>query len=130
MNQSTVMTPAQLATDLTHFTGSDNYYFRIAGGIKVNYSQGVRFLQQQAQCYWLVDLIASYQTAKFKSKDYRQFWKLSVDANTRQGTLTCDDGNGDIRVTKQVEYTDFPLPEIAICIVIAEEIFMYLPSEH
>ena len=130
MNKSTVMTPAQLATELQQFTGSETSYFRMAGCIRVNYSEGVKFLQREAGCYWLVDLIAGYQTAEFKAKDYRQFWKLSVDVKSRQGTLTCDDGNGNIWVTKQVEYTDFTLPEIAIWIVVDERIFMYLPSEH
>jgi hypothetical protein len=29
-------------------------------------------------------------------------------------TLTCDDGNGNIVFAKAIEYTDFPLPEIAL----------------
>jgi hypothetical protein len=47
-----------------------------------------------------------------------------------EGTLTCDDGNGNISVAEKIEYTDFPLQQIAIWIVIEDEIFMYLPSEH
>jgi hypothetical protein len=124
------MTPEQLAAALEHFTGSESSYFRMAGGVKVNYSEGVKFIQKEVNCYWLIDAIASYQTTEFKSKDYRQFWKLSVDLLSCEGTLTCDDGNGNISVAEKIEYTDFPLQQIAIWIVIEDEIFMYLPSEH
>jgi len=40
--------------------------------------------------------------------------------NDRAGTLTCDDGNGNIVYRQERDFTDFPLPEIALyftCIV-------------
>lgn len=41
-------------------------------------------------------------------------------------TLTCDDGNGHIVYTKEIEYTDFPLDEITF--YYANNV-IYLPSE-
>jgi hypothetical protein len=33
---------------------------------------------------------------------------------TLSATLTCEDGNGNAIYSKSIEYTDFPLPEIAL----------------
>jgi uncharacterized protein DUF6876 len=38
-----------------------------------------------------------------------QLWKLAVDLDRHTATLTCDDGNGNIVFSKQIEFTDFPL---------------------
>ena len=32
----------------------------------------------------------------------------------RTATLACDDGNGNIVYSKQIEFTDFPLDEISL----------------
>ena len=40
-----------------------------------------------------------------------QVWKLAVRTD-RTAALTCDDGNGNIVFTKEIEHTDFPLNEI------------------
>ena len=45
----------------------------------------------------------------------------------RSGTLTCDDGNGRIVFTKEIQYTDFPLAEITLWF--ANNV-IYLPTEH
>ena len=42
-------------------------------------------------------------------------------------TLACDDGNGIIVFTKQIEFTDFPLPEIALYFT---DGVILLPSEY
>jgi hypothetical protein len=42
-----------------------------------------------------------------------QVWKLTVSPD-HTATLTCDDGNDHIVFAKQIEYTDFPLAEIAL----------------
>ena len=48
--------------------------------------------------------------AKAVIRSYRH-WRLAVNAD-QTATLTCDDGNDRVVFTKQIEYTDFPLPEI------------------
>ena len=66
----------------------------------------------------MTDAVASYQTSEFKAKYDRQWWKLSVDLDTNAATLTADDGDGNILVTQEIEFTDFPLPEIKIYVEI------------
>jgi hypothetical protein len=51
-------------------------------------------------------------TKKLTAADLRQFTGTEQPDHT--ATLTCDDGNDRIVFTKPIEYTDFPLPEIAL----------------
>jgi hypothetical protein len=122
------MTPEELQSQLANFYGSENLYHR-STPILVYYTDGIKWLQTNLNCYWLIDLIASYQTTEFKQANDRQFWKLLVADNL--AVITCDDGNENISVTQSIEYTDFPLPCLSIWVEIQEEsrVFIYLPSE-
>jgi hypothetical protein len=123
------MTPEELQSQLSAFYGSKNSYQR-STPILIYYTDGIKWLQENANCYWLIDLIASYQTTEFKKANDRQFWKLVViDSST---VITCDDGDGNISVTQSIDYTDFLLPSLSIWLEIQEEgrTFIYLPSEY
>jgi hypothetical protein len=123
------MTSEELQSQLGGFYGSENSYYR-STPILIYYTDGIKWLQKNANCYWLTNLIASYQTTEFKKANNRQFWKLVVTDSS--AILTCDDGNGNISITRSIEYTDFPLPNLSIWVEIQEEgrIFIYLPSEY
>ena len=123
------MTPQELASELASFDGSENLYHR-ATPILIYYTDGIKWLQENLNCYWLLDLIASYQTDEFKAANDRQFWKLVVADNS--AIITCDDGNRNISVTQSIEYTDFPLSSVKIWVEIQEQgrVFIYLPSEY
>jgi hypothetical protein len=123
------MTSEELQSQLAGFYGSENSYYR-STPILIYYTDGIKWLQKNANCYWLTNLIASYQTTEFKKANNRQFWKLVVTDSS--AILTCDDGNGNISITRSIEYTDFPLPNLSIWVEIQEEgrIFIYLPSEY
>jgi hypothetical protein len=43
------------------------------------------------------------------------------------GVLTCDDGNGNVVFTKEIEFTDFPLSEIRFYYA---DSTILLPSEY
>jgi hypothetical protein len=129
MNLTQTLTPAELESALQHFYGSENSYYRQTPSGRIDYTDGIRFLQQHG-CYWLIDAISIYQTPEFKAEDNRQFWKLIVDLKTQQAKLICDDGNGKIRVTQEIPYTDFPLPEIKIYVEISDRVFLCLMSEY
>jgi hypothetical protein len=123
------MTPQELQTQLAGFYGSENLYHR-STPIVIYYTDGIKWLQENADCYWLTDLIASYQTTTFRKANERQFWKLVVTDNS--AVITCDDGDGNISVTQSIDYTDFPLPTLSIWVEIQSNgrIFIYLPSEY
>jgi hypothetical protein len=126
-------TPEELTEALTHFGGTESYY-RYAFGISF-LTDGVKFLADEAQCYWLLDAIGSYQPELAKHPDERlqgiQFWKLQVNPD-KSAVLTCvaDSGEPPV-VTQEIECTDFPLPEVQIWVGIEEEKkIALLPSEY
>ncbi len=123
------MTPEELKSQLAGFYGSENLYHR-STPILIYYTDGIKWLQENANCYWLTDLIASYQTTEFKKANDRQFWKLVVTDSS--AVITCDDGDGNVSVAQSIDYTDFPLTDLSIWVEIQEEgrIFIYLPSEY
>jgi hypothetical protein len=124
------MTPEELQSQLSAFYGSENLYQR-STPILIYYTDGIKWLQENANCYWLTDLIASYQTTEFKQANDRQFWKLVV-ASDNSAVITCDDGDGIISATQSIEFSDFPLPEFSIWVEIQSNgrTFIYLPSEY
>jgi len=106
------MNATELKADLAGFSGTEGYtkYF---GGLML--TDGVRYLAENAGCFWLLDIIASYQSKCRKDADLRemQFWKLTVNADD-SAVVTCEDGNGKVKITQKMEYTDFPLDEVKI----------------
>ena len=98
-------------------------------------TDGVKFLADEAQCYWLLDAIGSYQSELAKHPDSRlqemQFWTLKVHAD-KSAILTCVADSGEPpAVSEEITWTDFPLPEIQIWVGIEEgRRIALLPSEY
>jgi hypothetical protein len=112
--------------DLSQFTGSENWYRH---GINRNilFTDGAKYVADHGGAYWLLDEIAIIQLYERRvAAEEFQVWKFTVRPD-RKATLTCDDGNGKIVFTKEIEYTDFPLDEITLWF--ANDV-IYLPSEH
>jgi hypothetical protein len=112
-------------SDLANFTGSENWFKHWLG--KVLFTDGVKFIADSAGAYWLIDEIAINQTLPNVRAEEFQVWVLKVDLEKRKGVLTCDDGNGSVVFSKQIEYTDFPLPEIGFY---CTDGVILLPSEY
>ncbi|MGA9381161.1 MAG: DUF6876 family protein [Phormidium sp.] len=49
-----MLSAEQLKSQLSHFTGTDNYYKHWLG---FQYTDGIKFLADNAECYWLLDAI-------------------------------------------------------------------------
>lgn len=87
-------------SELASFTGSENWYQHWLG--KTLYTDGAKFVADQAGAYWLVDEIAIAQTRpKVRAEEF-QVWTLKVDLEKHAATLTCDDGNGNVVFTKRI----------------------------
>ncbi len=114
--------------NLDQFTGTENYYRHLG----IQYTDGVQFLADNADCYWLIDAIASYQTVLRVNPrlfDF-QFWELKVadTGDFRSAVLICADGDSEVSIiTQRIEHTDFPLPSIHLYV---ERGVLLLPSEH
>ena len=118
-------TPQEIASKLNQFYGSATLYKHWLG---LNYTEGMQYLAEEANCYWLLDAIASHQTKQFllnpKLREF-QIWHLQVQDNS--GVLICEwDTNQEV-LRQEIEYTDFPLSHIKLYLV--EKVLM-LPNEY
>lgn len=85
----------------------------------------MRYLADRLRCYWLVDLVGSYQP-EVRNVPF-QLWRIQVD--DRQGavvTMAEDTGRPDL-VRQQIPYTDFALLDFSFYCV---DRVMMLKSEY
>lgn len=113
-------------SQLDQFSGSDEIYSHWLKAFV--YTDGVKFLADNANAYWLLDAIASHQTQKLLSdpmlKDF-QIWILAVDG--RKARLVCEKDDNIRVVTQDIVNTDFPLKLVKLYLV--NKVLM-LPSEY
>ena len=107
------MNTETLSRDLMHFTGSECVY-RHAIVARVVFTEGAKYLADQAGAYWLLDAIAIAQRfdAKVTAEEF-QLWTLTVNVD-QTAVLTCEDGNGHQLYAQKIEHTDFPLSEVRL----------------
>lgn len=111
MEQADPLTPAQIAYQLQGFTGSECFY-RMYPNVVI--TEGVKFLCENAKCFWLIDAIYSYQTLKQVAQEPFQVIDLAVELEKHTGLIVVTDGN-EVELTRQsLEYTDFPLAKIRL----------------
>jgi hypothetical protein len=113
----------QIKEELDQFCGTEHYYKHLYG---IVYTDGVKFLADECQCFWLISLVVSYQfEPKIKAEEF-QVYKLTVNAD-HSAKVEITDGNYKILATQEIEFTDFPLSEITLWFT---NNVLYLPSEH
>ena len=106
------MQQADLVSELEQFIGTVHYY-SVPFNRGIVYTDGVKHLAQSANCYWLIDAIASWQLRPRVRAEPFQVWELTVNSD-KSSRLLCTDGN-DNKVTVQlIPYTDFPLDHIML----------------
>jgi hypothetical protein len=100
--------------------------YRHALNRSVLFTDGAKYIADEGGAYWLLDTIALLQLSNKRiGAEEFQVWLLAVRPH-RTATLTCEDGNYNVVYTKQLEFTDFPVPEITLWF---ENKTIYLPSE-
>jgi hypothetical protein len=114
--------------NLNQFTGTEHYYRHLG----IQYTDGIKFLAENAECDWLLDAIGSYQPGLNRNQRLAEFqlWELKVaeGGGFSSAVLTCTDGDSAVPViTQDIEQTDFPLPSIRLYV---ENGVLLLPSEH
>ncbi len=117
---------AELEADLAQFCGTDNWWKHWTG--RINYTDGVKFLAEKAGAFWLIDLVASYQTARLRQEEF-QVWNLTVDREKKPiAVATCQaDSDAPVLVRQEIDHTDFPLPAIKLWLVNGA---LMLPGEY
>ena len=115
----------ELLTALAQFTGTTQWFYHPLF-TAFNYTDGVRFLAKNAECYWLLEFIFSHQSnPKIKALEF-QVWNL---VKKGEGcTITIEDGNDKVIKTFNLGYTSFPLDNFTLWL--EESTTLLLPSEH
>jgi len=96
-----------LRSELSNFTGTTCYYSSSFGTLKL--TEGIHYLREKANCFWLVDIVESYQPT-LKEVCF-QIWKITVNED-QTAVVTCREDDGLPELVKQdIPYTDFPLSD-------------------
>ncbi|MEG4850820.1 hypothetical protein QUB10_07910 [Microcoleus sp. B5-D4] len=133
-----MMDAETLSQNLKHFGGTEQYYKHWLG---IQYTDGVKYLADNAQCYWLIDAIASHQPRLRRKHCLTEFqlWFLHVGKEhefikpkgKNAAVLTCweDTPTKETQpaVIQQIPFSDFPLKEIKLFL---QEKVLLLPSEN
>jgi hypothetical protein len=118
----------QLQEALDGFTGTEAYH-RLTMSRTLVATDGVAFLANAAGCFWLMDIIASYQPRCAKDPSLRDFqlWRLvRHDPPLQKGgqkvmaTVYCDRDKDDTAFSQDIPYTDFPLPSLKLYVEAGE----------
>ena len=117
-------TQKQLLRELAHFTG-DLERFRHWTGRTI-YTPGVQYLAENANAYWLVDLVVSWQLQRKIAAARFQVWKLTVRPDRTAMAVATDGGDREL-ATQTIPLTDFPLEEVSLWLVDGT---LMLPSEY
>jgi hypothetical protein len=105
---------------LTGFYGTEAYHKLTL--TPLNCTDGVKYLAENGNCFWLIEAIASY-----RRKEPFQVWKLKV-GDRQSAVLTMrEDTDSPVLVEQKFDWTDFPLPEIKLWLI---DGVLLLPSEY
>lgn len=103
------------------YTGTENYYRHTLGML---YTDGIKALCETFNCYWLLDLVCSYQPG-LRNEEF-QVWHLGVN-DDGSAVVLCTDGNNRLLTHQGIPFTDFDAKEVTIWV---EGTVVLLPSEH
>ena len=103
-----------LTEELKQFTGTEQWY-RNPLFPKYLYTDGVKYLAEQAGAYWLIDYIFSNQMLpEIKAQEF-QVWNIQV--NDGRAIIRVEDGNDNLVKKFNLNYTDFPLKDFSLWFV-------------
>ena len=120
----------QLSQDLRQFTDTTQWHRWSNFFRDLSCTDGVKYLAETAQAYWLLDAIGSYQIGSVIKGSERlqefQVWMLYVDGSKARLECLEDSGVPPV-IIQEIPLTDFPLKEIKL--YCANKIIL-LPSEY
>lgn len=128
-----MLSPQELQAGLAQFSGSTRWFrYRVGPVILGYYTEGIHYLAEGAECYWLLGEIFFAQQSI--AEQPFQVWRLLVHEDL-SALLSGEDGNDGVFHEQQINFTDFPLPEIALWVELGEmegavKPILLLPSEH
>ena len=119
--------------DLKQFSGTEEYYRHFLNRHLI-YTEGVKYLAEKAECYWLLDEIAIILLPKLMKKYRDSFYCINFFVNEDQSAeISTDDGNNNIYFKHKITWTNFPVKEKLVKFYLCESGDAYclmLPSEY
>lgn len=115
----------KLKAELAQFTGTEQYYYNPLFR-KFRYTDGIKYLAENAGCYWLLDFIFSNQHLCVLKEQPFQVWKIKVNEDDSAKILV-EDGNDNVLKSFSLEFTDFPMKEFSVWLI---DTVLILPSEY
>ena len=113
-----------LINELKQFSGTEQWY-RNPLFPTCLYTDGVKYLAEQAGAYWLLDYIFSNQNLKEIKEQEFQVWIINVEDS--KAIIKVEDGKDNLIKEFKISYTDFPLKELSLWFV---NNTLLLPSEY
>jgi hypothetical protein len=101
-------TKQEIENGMAQCIGTEGYHFNGMFGKNFVYTDGIKFLLESANAYWLLTAIFSYK----RTEDF-QVWTLKV-SNGKAVLTMKEDTNTPVIVKQEIPYTDFPLDEIEV----------------
>ncbi len=118
--------PEELASNLRQFTGTSGYFRYSLLFPYFLLTDGTKYLAESAECYWLMDFIASHQVNPLIRENENlkriQFWQIRVDNN--RAKIWVEEDKDEPVFSELIDYTDFPLERLTLYVQP-----VYLPSE-
>jgi len=112
-------------TQLSYFTGTEKYH-RISRRHLL--TDGTKYLAEEAECFWLMDVIASH-LSEIGTEDWFVLVRMSVVLGS--AVMIYEDGNGNEHARQEIPYTDFPMNSITLYACWdGEHWVIMLPSEY
>ena len=91
-----------LNNDFAGFTGTEHFYKHWLGFV---YTDGVKAMADKYGAYWLIDVIASYQS-KLKKAEF-QIWEIEASEG-KAVVIMKEDTDRKPLVRQEIKYTTFP----------------------
>ena len=110
---------------LFQFTGTERYYPISRRHLLTD---GTKYLAEQAECFWMMDAIASH-LMEIGTADW--FVVVKTTVKDAAALMVYEDGNGQEHARQEIPFTDFPLAEITLYACWdGEHWVIMLPSEY
>lgn len=107
------MTTEELKQDLEQFCGTEEYYRFNALMRNVLLTEGTRYLAQEANAFWLMDVIGSHLPSGPKDESFVVALLERHDGGWKF-TLNDDIPPSKIYAEQRIEFSNFPLDEIKL----------------
>ena len=114
-----------LINGLDHFYGSEIFYYQPMYS-QYRYTEGVKYLAENAGAYWLLDYIFSNQSEPSIKAEEFQVWEIAL-GNDSNAVIRVEDGNKNKVKHFDLTFTDFPLDKYSLWFVNGT---LLLPSEY